>query len=55
MDKFIAAVSGGEIHPLDKFAVADGLSEVLEHVSEHLSKKSDLIDSINEITEFIEQ
>ena len=51
LDKFIAAVSGGEIHPLDaKFAVADGLSEVLEHVSEHLSKKSGLVDSINEIT-----
>ena len=51
LDKFIAAVSGGEIHPLDaKFAVADGLSEVLEHVSEHLSLKSGLVDSINEIT-----
>ena len=51
LDKFIDAVSGGEIHPLDaKFAVADGLSEVLEHVSEHLSQKSDLVDSINEIT-----
>ncbi len=49
--EFIEAVSNGVVHPLDaKMAVADGLSVVLEPISEYFSGKEELLDSINSIT-----
>jgi tyrosyl-tRNA synthetase len=48
---FIDAVSNGSIHPLDaKMAVADGLSQVLSPISEHFSDKTELLNSIENIT-----
>tara|TARA_B100000686_G_scaffold350132_1_gene445236 strand:- start:1484 stop:2602 length:1119 start_codon:yes stop_codon:yes gene_type:complete len=51
LQSFTDAVSDGRIHPLDaKIAVADCLSEVLEHVSKHLSTKPDLLEAMNQLT-----
>tara|TARA_B100001123_G_C15272399_1_gene1010819 strand:- start:393 stop:1511 length:1119 start_codon:yes stop_codon:yes gene_type:complete len=51
LQSFSDAVSDGTIHPLDaKNAVADCLSEVLEHVSLHLSSKPELLEAMNQLT-----
>ncbi len=51
LQSFSDAVSDGIIHPLDaKNAVADCLSEVLEHVSRHLSSKPELLEAMNQLT-----
>jgi len=51
IQSFIEAVSDGTIHPLDaKIGVADCLSEVLEHVSQHLSAKPDLLEAMDQLT-----
>ena len=50
ISEFIEAVSNGSIHPLDaKIAIASGLSEVIEPVSQHLSSKTELRDAMNQL------
>ena len=50
ISEFIEAVSNGSIHPLDaKIAIASGLSEVIEPVSQHLSRKTELRDAMNQL------
>ena len=51
LESFSNAVSDGTVHPLDaKMAVAEGLSEVLAHGSEHFSSRTELMSAINYIT-----
>ena len=51
LETFTAAVSEGLVHPLDaKIAIADCLSEVLEHVNLGLSRKLDLLEKMNDLT-----
>ena len=51
LQDFVDAVSDGSIHPLDaKMAVADGLAEILDPVSQHFSQKPELLEAINRLT-----
>ena len=48
---FIEAVSDGSIHPLDaKNAISNCLSEVIEPVFQQLSRKTDLLEAMNQLT-----
>ena len=51
IDQLISAINKGEVHPFDaKMAVARGLAEVLNPISEHFSINNELLDNMNKIT-----
>ena len=51
VDDLISAINSGEVHPFDaKMAVARGLADVLNPISEYFSENNELLDSMNKIT-----
>ena len=51
VDDLISAINSGEVHPFDaKMAVARGLADVLNPISEYFSDNNELLDSMNKIT-----
>ena len=51
VEELVSAINNGDIHPFDaKMAVARGLAEVLNPISEHFSDNSELLDNMNKIT-----
>ena len=51
VDNLISAINSGEVHPFDaKMAVARGLADVLNPISDYFSDNNELLDSMNKIT-----
>ena len=51
IEDLISAINKGEVHPFDaKMAVARGLADVLNPISEHFSDNTELLDNMNKIT-----
>ena len=51
VEELVSAINNGDVHPFDaKMAVARGLAEVLNPISEHFSDNSALLDNMNKIT-----
>ena len=50
-EDLISAINNGEVHPFDaKMAVARGLADVLNPISEHFTDNTELLDNMNKIT-----
>ena len=51
LDALIEAIGDGSVHPFDaKMAIANGLAEILEPISEHFTQNSELLDAVNQMT-----
>jgi hypothetical protein len=51
IEELVLAINKGDVHPFDaKMAVARGLTEVLNSISEYFSDNSELLDNMNKIT-----
>ncbi|MEC9117928.1 MAG: hypothetical protein VX854_00190, partial [Candidatus Thermoplasmatota archaeon] len=51
LDALIEAIGDGSVHPFDaKMAIAHGLAEILEPISEHFTKNSELLEAVNQMT-----